>query len=357
MLSLLSLSVVSLIPAVVDTLKPLSPMSAAADADAASAAQYKKKWSRPSCLECRKSKRRCDSLLPQCSRCHKLGLVCEYKMAADIHETAEVVSLSEQPQHDAAVLWISSTLLFDSVSVKCLLLQGMRAIDWPEWLNPQNDTQLEQTIFKLHDPTLPVISLLQMIVLIKGIAASFPAPKLSVASCVRVCNSLLQSIEQEMRTLPSRISARISFKNRSFETAASLVPWMTVLSTESAILGDALSSLHARLLRLSSTVVCFFFSQPPNAKSSPQVLNTKRSRKSPLGPDGDDSASCKVHDVGDNTGLTKKIKNALSRPWDVLSRIACAVVSQATDLIFASDQYRLAVSVSFPRRSLHRSRL
>jgi hypothetical protein len=337
-------------------------MSAEADTIAAPGAQYKKKWSRPSCLECRKSKRRCDSLLPQCSRCHNLGLACEYKMAAEskadsssdaIYESSQVLSLNESPQHDAAVLWISSILLCDSSSVRCLLLQGMRSIDWPEWLNPHNNSQLEQTIFKLHDPDLPVISLLQMIVLIKGISASFPVPKLTVASCVRVCNSLLRSIEEEMRTLPSRISARISSKNRSLETAASFVPWMTVLSTESGILGDALSSLHARLLRLSSTVVCFFFSKPLDVKSSPQTSSTKRSRETPLGLDIDDNASCTVRQGGEGIGFFTKnpfsaLTNALSRPWDVLSRIANAVVSQASDLICTSDQYRLAVSVKFP---------
>jgi hypothetical protein len=344
-------------------------MSADADVDPAPGAQYKKKWSRPSCLECRKSKRRCDSLLPQCSRCHNLGLVCEYKIAADSKaessssltcELSKTPSLNDQPQHDAAVLWISSILLSDSASVRSLLLQGMRAIDWPEWLNPRDNSQLEQTIFKLHDPALPVISLLQMIVLIKGISASFPVPTLTVASCVRVCNSLLQSIEQEMRTLPSRISARISSKNRSFETAASFVPWMTVLSTESGILGDALSSLHARLLHLSSTVVCFFFSKPTDVKGSSQSSSAKRMREAPLAPAGDESACTACH-VVDGAGFFTKntfsaLTNALSRPWEVLSRIANAVVSQASDLICTSDHYRLAVSVRFSHFLLSRFR-
>jgi hypothetical protein len=336
----------------------LSRMSVPADTDAASAAQYKKKWSRPSCLECRKSKRRCDSLLPHCSRCQNLGLVCEYKLAADtksdtldslsgsVCKPAEQESIGEDLERDAGVVWISSTLLLDAAAVRCLLLQGMRAIDWPEWLSSQNNTQLEQTIFKLHDPELPVISLLQMIVLIKGLSASFPVPKLNVASCVRVCNSLLQSIETEIRALPSRISARMSSKNRSFEMAACLVPWMTVLLTESGILGDALSSLHSRLLRLSSTVVCFFFSKPADSKDQLLPFGAKRSREAPARTDEDGKARKDGGYFVSNpfTALT----NALSRPWDVLSRIVNAAASQASDLICTSDHYRLAVSVCAP---------
>jgi hypothetical protein len=334
-------------------------MSVAAGADAASAAQYKKKWSRPSCIECRKSKRRCDSLLPQCSRCQDLGIICEYKMAAETKtqavdasratasSTAERQSFSEQAESDASVTWISSTLPFDACSVKSLMFQGMHAIEWPEWLSSRDDMQLEQTIFKLHDPELPVISLLQMIVLIKGISASFPVPKLTIASCVRVCNHLLQSIEQHMHDLPSRISSRISSKNRSFETAACLVPWMSVLLTESGVLGDALSSLHSRLLLLSSTVVCFFFSKPPDAKVLPLASSTKRSRPDCHDPDRDVSTSCKARD---DAGYFSKnpftaLTNAFSSPWDVLSRMASAVVSQASDLMYSSDHYRLAVSV------------
>jgi len=329
-------------------------MSVPADADAASSAQYKKKWSRPSCLECRKSKRRCDSLLPHCSRCQNLGLDCEYKLAADtktdtldslsgsVGKPAEQESIGEDVERDAGVVWISSTLLLDSVAVRCLLLQGMRAIDWPEWLSSQNNTQLEQTIFKLHDPELPVISLLQMIVLIKGLSASFPVSKLNVASCVRVCNSLLQSIETEIRSLPSRISARMSSKNRSFEMAACLVPWMTVLLTESGILGDALSSLHSRLLRLSSTVVCFFFSKPADSKDQlPPNISAKRSREAPARTDEEGGGYFVSNPF---TVLT----NALSRPWDVLSRMVNAAASQASDLICTSDHYRLAVSVCAP---------
>jgi predicted small metal-binding protein len=329
-----------------------------ADSDAA-CAQYKKKWARPSCFECRKSKRRCDSLLPKCSRCESLGLDCEYKIAAETkaetvrptvaaaHTPAAQQPPSDAPQDDAGVLWISSTLLLDSSSVRRLLYQGMRAIDWPEWLNSQNDAQLEHTIFKLHDPELPVISLLQMIVLIKGVSAAFPVPKLTIASCVRVCNSLVQSIEQEMRALPSRISARMCSKNRSFETAAGLVPWMTVLLTESGILGDALSSLHTRLLRLSNTVVCFFFAKPIDAKVSPLTSSAKRSRTAQLGPDADDSVTCATSaSISDASFFTSNpftaLTNALSRPWAVLSRMATTVVSQA------SDQYRLAISVCTP---------
>jgi hypothetical protein len=338
-------------------------MSVTAGAEVTSGAQYKKKWSRPSCIECRKSKRRCDSLLPQCSRCQDLGIVCEYKLAAETKTqavdlsratmslTTEQQSSSEQQSDcDASVMWLSSTLLFDACSVKSLLYQGMRAIEWPEWLSSREDMQLEQTIFKLHDPELPVISLLQMIVLIKGISASFPVPKLTIASCVRVCNSLLQSIEQHMRDLPTRISARISSKNRSFETAACLVPWMTVLLTESGVLGDALSSLHSRLLRLSSTVVCFFFSKPSDTKGLPHTSSTKRSRPDGLDPDGDVSTSLKARD---DAGYFSKnpftaLTSAFTCPWDVLSRMASAVVSQASGLIYTSDQYRLAVSVRFP---------
>ena len=261
--------------------------------------------------------------------------------------TAELQTSIEEPRHEASVMWLSSTLRFDSCTIRSLLFQGMRAIDWPEWLKSRNDTQLEHTIFKLHDPELPVISLLQMIVLIKGISASFPVPKLSIASCVCVCNSLLQSIEQHMRDLPSRISARISSKNRSFETASCLVPWMTVLLTESGVLGDALSSLHSRLLRLSSTVVSFFFSKPPSDKVLTHASSTKRSRAGGLGPDGDDGGVCSTRN--DNGYFSKNpftaLTNALSSPWDVLSRIANAVVSQASNLMCHSDQYRLAVSV------------
>lgn len=338
-------------------------MAAAANGHAASGAQYKKNWSRPSCLECRKSKRRCDSLLPNCSRCQGLGLACEYRMApeakiSDVDSSsavssspAEKQSFSDQ-EHDASVMWISSTLLFDSCSVRCLLMKGMRAIDWPDWLQSRSDAQLEQTIFKVHDPELPVISLIQMIVLIKGISSSFPSPKLSIEPCVRVCHSLLQSIEGHMRSLPSRLSSRMSSKNRSFETAACLVPWMTVLLTESGVLGDALSSLHSRLLPLSSAVVCFFFSKPPDAKVAPPTSSTKRSRGNCIPADVGDVSSSKDHDSP--SCFTKNpftaLTNALSSPWDILSRMANAVVSQASDLMCTSDQFRLAVCVCPPYR-------
>ena len=332
-------------------------MSAAPDPESA-CVQYKKKWSRPSCFECRKSKRRCDSLLPKCSRCQSLALDCEYKIAAETkaetlhpsggatHRPAAQQPPSDAPQDDAGVMWISSTLLLDSSSVRRLLSQGMRAIDWPEWLSSQNEAQLEQTIFKHHDPELPVISLLQMIVLIKGVSTAFPVPKITIASCVHVCNSLMQSIEQEIRALPFRISARMCSKNRSFETAAGLVPWMTVLLTESGILGDALSSLHTRLLRLSSTVVCFFFSKPPDVKVSPQTSSAKRSRAAPLSPNAA-VVSCKPSVSAGDAGVFATnpftaLTNALSRPWAVLSRMATTVVSQA------SDQYRLAINVCAP---------
>lgn len=317
---------------------------------------YKKNWSRPSCHECRKSKRRCDSLLPCCSRCQSLGLVCEYKIAAESKAGAggddaaiESSDFSEQLQNDAGVLWISSTLLLDSASVKRMLFDGIRAVDWPEWLKSKDDPQLEEIIFKRHDPELPVISLLQMIVLIKGISASFTIPKSTITSCVRVCNSLLLSIEQRIRALPSRISSRMSNKNRSFETAAFLVPWMTVLLTESGSIGDALSSLHARLLHMCSTVVCFFFSRPADDLCSPTKSVMKRSRQ----PSHTAESPVNISDRSSDAGFFASnpfsvLTNALSRPWAVLSRMATSVVSQASDLICTSDQYKLAVSVRSP---------
>jgi single-stranded DNA-binding protein len=45
------------------------------------------------------------------------------------------------------------------------------------------------------------------------------------------------------------------------------------------------------------------------------------------------------------------LTNALSRPWDVLSRMVNAAASQASDLICTSDHYRLAVSVCAPPSS------